>query len=82
MDADDLTTLLDYEKAHANRFQVVTVMKSRLASLKNGAQPSGGAPSAATARGAPPARGLRLEGLRGDVRPACEPAAPRRPSNR
>ena len=47
LDTEDLTTLLDYERAHANRFQVVTVMKSRLTSLKNGAQPSGGDPAAA-----------------------------------
>ncbi len=49
LDAEDLTTLLDYERAHGNRFQVVTVMESRLAGLKNGAQPSGGDPAAAGA---------------------------------
>ncbi|SDF52386.1 hypothetical protein SAMN05660662_2482 [Blastococcus aurantiacus] len=54
LDAEDLTTLLDYERAHGNRFQVVTVMESRLAGLKNGAQPSGGDP-AATGADAPPA---------------------------
>jgi hypothetical protein len=53
LDTEDLTTLLDYERAHANRFQVVTVMQSRLTSLKNGAQPSGGDP-AATGADAPP----------------------------
>ncbi|MBN1097615.1 hypothetical protein JKP76_17200 [Blastococcus sp. TML/C7B] len=46
---EDLTTLLDYEKAHGNRFQVVRVMESRLSSLRNGAQPSGGDPSASGA---------------------------------
>ena len=55
LDAEDLTTLLDYEKAHANRFQVVTVMESRLSSLKNGAQPSGGDPAAAGADAPPSA---------------------------
>ena len=54
LDAEDLTTLLDYERSHGNRFQVVTVMESRLAGLKNGAQPSGGDP-AATGGDAPPA---------------------------
>ena len=54
LDVEDLTTLLDYERAHGNRFQVVTVMQSRLTSLKNGAQPSGGDP-AATGADAPPA---------------------------
>ena len=54
LDAEDLTTLLDYERAHGNRFQVVTVMESRLTSLKSGAQPSGGDP-AVTSADAPPA---------------------------
>jgi hypothetical protein len=52
--ADDLTTLLNYERAHANRMQVVTVMESRLSGLREGAQPSGGDP-AAPAPEAPPA---------------------------
>jgi hypothetical protein len=54
LDADALNTLLSYERAHANRIQVVTVMQSRLAGLKAGAQPSGGDP-AAPAPEAPPA---------------------------
>jgi len=54
LDVEDLTTLLDYERAHGNRFQVVTVMESRLAGLKDGAQPSGGNPTA-TGADAPPA---------------------------
>ena len=57
LDAAGLQTLLDYEKGHANRFQVVTAMKSRLTSLKKGAQPSGGDPAAATPEAAPPADG-------------------------
>ncbi len=55
--AEDLTTLLDYERAHANRVQVVTVMESRLSGLKNGAQPSGGDPAATGADSPPPAAG-------------------------
>ncbi len=55
LDAEDLTTLLDYEKAHANRFQVVRVMESRLTSLKNGAQPSGSDPAAVRADAPAPA---------------------------
>jgi hypothetical protein len=47
LDAQGLETLLEYERAHANRLQVVTVMENRLASLRNGAQPSGGDPAAA-----------------------------------
>jgi hypothetical protein len=47
LDAEALTTLLSYERAHANRFQVVTVMQSRLSGLRAGAQPSGGDPGGA-----------------------------------
>jgi hypothetical protein len=45
---EDLQTLLDYEKGHANRIQVVSAMQNRLAALKDGAQPSGGDPGAAS----------------------------------
>jgi hypothetical protein len=55
--AEDLTTLLDYERSHANRAQVVTVMESRLSALKNGAQPSGGDPTAVGADAPPSAEG-------------------------
>jgi hypothetical protein len=37
LDLADLTTLLAYEKAHGNRFQVVTFMQTRLAGLKKAA---------------------------------------------
>jgi hypothetical protein len=47
LDAAGLETLLDYERAHANRLQVVTIMQNRLTSLRAGAQPSGGDPAAA-----------------------------------
>lgn len=57
LDTTGLQTLLDYEKGHANRIQVVSAMQSRLTSLKNGAQPSGGDPNAATPEAAPPAEG-------------------------
>ena len=57
LDAADLTTLLDYERAHANRVQVVTVMESRLSGLKSGAQPSGGDPAAEGADAPAPATG-------------------------
>jgi hypothetical protein len=46
LDAEGLQTLLTYEKAHGNRAPVVTAMENRLASLKEGAQPSGGDPAA------------------------------------
>jgi hypothetical protein len=46
LDAEDLTTLLDYEKAHGNRLQVVQILRNRLSALESGAQPSGGDPAA------------------------------------
>ncbi|HLM06787.1 MAG TPA: hypothetical protein VK402_16535 [Blastococcus sp.] len=46
LDAQGLETLLEYERGHANRLQVVTVMENRLSSLREGAQPSGGDPAA------------------------------------
>ena len=55
--SEDLTTLLEYERSHANRIQVVTVMESRLSSLKTGAQPSGGDPAAQGADAPPEAAG-------------------------
>jgi hypothetical protein len=49
LDATGLQTLLTYEKAHANRIQVVNAMNHRLTSVKAGAQPSGGDPAAPAA---------------------------------
>ncbi|TFV51928.1 hypothetical protein [Blastococcus sp. TF02A-35] len=49
LDAQGLETVLEYERAHANRLQVVTIMENRLQSLREGAQPSGGDPAAAAA---------------------------------
>ena len=53
--ADDLQTLIDYERSHAKRVQVMAVMENRLTSLKAGARPSGGDPAAATPESAPAA---------------------------
>ena len=52
---DDLQTLITYERSHANRVQVVAAMETRLTSLKAGAQPSGGDPSAPTPESTPSA---------------------------
>ncbi|MGY1828791.1 hypothetical protein ACI8AA_00005 [Geodermatophilus sp. SYSU D01180] len=49
LDATGLQTVLDYERAHADRLQVVTAMENRLRSLHEGAQPSGGDPASAGA---------------------------------
>ena len=46
LEAADLQTLLDYEKAHGNRLPVVQVLQNRLTALHQGAQPSGGDPAA------------------------------------
>ncbi|WP_104524015.1 hypothetical protein [Blastococcus atacamensis] len=49
LDLQGLETLLEYERAHANRVQVVTIMENRAQSLREGAQPSGGDPAAPAA---------------------------------
>ena len=49
LDAQGLETVLEYERAHADRPQVVAIMENRLASLREGAQPSGGDPAAPSA---------------------------------
>ena len=49
LDAQGLETLLAYERAHADRVQVVAIMENRLQSLREGAQPSGGDPAAPAA---------------------------------
>ena len=54
---EELQTLIGYERSHANRFQVITIMENRLSSLKAGAQPSGGNPAASGADAPPPASG-------------------------
>ncbi|MGY1712408.1 hypothetical protein ACI8AC_23145 [Geodermatophilus sp. SYSU D00758] len=57
LDAEGLQALLDYEREHADRLQVVTAMENRLQSLREGAQPSGGDPAAAAADDPQHARG-------------------------
>jgi hypothetical protein len=58
LDAAGVQTLLDYEKAHGNRLQVVQIMRNRLSSLQSGAQPSDGDPAAdVTAEAPEPAAG-------------------------
>ncbi len=57
LDADGLSAVLAYERAHADRLQVVQLMENRLEALRNGAEPSGGDPGAATPEAAPPAAG-------------------------
>lgn len=57
LDPDGVRQLLDHERQHANRPQIVMMLEHRLASLEDGtAQPSGGeaaAPAPETAAGEP-----------------------------
>jgi hypothetical protein len=48
LDAAGVRTVLEYERAHGDRLPVVTVLEQRLTSLREGAEPSGGDPAAAT----------------------------------
>lgn len=45
LDADQLATVLAYEKAHGDRLPVVQVLERRLEQLRGGAQPTGGDPT-------------------------------------
>ena len=55
LDVAGVQTLLAYERAHANRIQVVSMMQHRLSSLEEGAEPSGGDPAAPAVDNAVPA---------------------------
>ncbi|WP_346622852.1 hypothetical protein [Blastococcus montanus] len=57
LDEQGLQTVLEYERAHANRVQVVTIMENRLQALREGAEPSGGDPAASAADDPSHARG-------------------------
>ncbi|OLL76986.1 MULTISPECIES: hypothetical protein [unclassified Pseudonocardia] len=48
LDADGVAQLLEYERGHANRIQVVMVLERRLGDLRSGdAAPTGGDPAGA-----------------------------------
>ena len=53
LDAKALQALIEYERAHAHRVQVVQAMEHRLGELRDGAEPSGGDPAAAQPEQAP-----------------------------
>ena len=59
LDADGLTALLEYERAHGDRLPVTMLLERRLEAVKGGAELSGGSPLAATPelQHAPPATG-------------------------
>jgi hypothetical protein len=80
LDATGLSSLLDYEKQHANRIQVVSAMQTRLTALENGAQPSGGDP-AAPAPEAPPAAAGGSKVSEDTTGPAMNPPSQGDPTN-
>ncbi|QTR03193.1 hypothetical protein J7S33_30280 [Saccharothrix algeriensis] len=51
---DELRQVLDHERAHADRVAVVQLLETRLAEVRDGAEPSGGDQRAAPARSADP----------------------------
>jgi hypothetical protein len=48
LDADGLTALLSYERAHGDRLPVTMLLERRLEAVRSGAELSGGSPLAAT----------------------------------
>jgi len=48
LDADGLTALLAYERAHGDRLPVTNLLERRLEAVRGGAELSGGSPLAAT----------------------------------
>ena len=48
LDADGLTALLDYERAHGDRLPVTQLLERRLEAVRGGAELSEGSPLAAT----------------------------------
>jgi hypothetical protein len=46
LDADGISALIVYEREHAKRTPVLTMLEARLTALREGAEPSGGAPTA------------------------------------
>jgi hypothetical protein len=80
LNAGDLQSLIQYERSHANRVQVVTVMDNRLRSLREGAQPSGGDPSAPTPE-APPSPDGRSKVSAATTGPPINPPSQGDPTN-
>jgi hypothetical protein len=57
LDASGVEALVAHESAHGNRLPVLEVLRERLAQLRSGAEPSGGAPDAPVPTAAPPPDG-------------------------
>jgi hypothetical protein len=54
LDASGVEALVAHESAHGKRLPVLEVLRERLAQLRSGAEPSGGAPDAPVSTAAPP----------------------------
>lgn len=80
LDAGQLGRLLDYEREHGNRLDVVTVLEQRLSEVEEGAPLSGGSPLAATpeADPGPPAGSMVSPATEG---PAMNPPSHGDPTN-
>lgn len=57
LDLEQLEAVAEYERAHAARANVLTLIDARLGELQEGGQPSGGSPDAAQPETAPPPAG-------------------------
>lgn len=80
LDAAGVQTLLDYERSHANRVQVVSLMEHRLGALQEGARPSEGDPEAPVVDNAvPAAKGSKVSGATSG--PANNPPSQGVPTN-
>jgi hypothetical protein len=80
LDAAGVRTVLEYERAHGDRLPVVTVLENRLAELDEGAEPSGGDPSA-VAPEAPPAAAAGSKVSEATSGPAQNPPSHGDPTN-
>ncbi|WP_290050911.1 hypothetical protein [Amycolatopsis solani] len=67
LDEQQLTTLIDHERAHAARVPVLQLLEARLDELRHGAEPAPGDPAATpptpdTANGSPVSEATAAEG--------------------
>ena len=81
LDADGVARLLEYEREHADRVQVVQMLEHRLERLRSGeAAPSGGDPAAPAPEAAPgqPASAAVTEGPKQNPPSQGDPTNPAR----
>ncbi|SDS86608.1 hypothetical protein [Actinopolymorpha singaporensis] len=61
LSADEIGTLLDYEREHGNRLPVITVLEARIEQLHSGASPSEGGQDVRPEQTGAPAGGSQVE---------------------